>query len=259
MIKGDPNVANQAREILRLARAFERQGVLKAREIERLAEVVPFSSIRQTSGAAPVLGVWDETLEPIGFEPSGLFLVSGPPRSGKTTTTVSMLKSLDRVGHGGQRVLFAPARSDLLRTRDWDLAVSDPADIGAQATELAERLQRQDPELDKLTVVIQGLGEFVNGLADDGLNQILRACRSNDAFVIIEGEPIEFNGSYGLMGTVKLDRTGIVLQPDQLHGDTVLGTDFPRINRTEFPAGRGMYASAGRVYRVQVLDPSDHG
>jgi len=259
VIKGDPNVANQAREISRLARAFERQGVLKAREIERLAEVIPFSSIGQASGAAPVLGVWDETLEPLSFEPSGLFLVSGPPRSGKTTTTVSMLQSLDRVGHGGERVLFAPARSDLLGVRAWDTTVSDPAEIGAQATELAKRLQSQDSALDKLTVVIQGLGEFVNGLADDGLDQLLRACRSNGAFVIIEGEPIEFNGSYGLVGTVKLDRTGIVLQPDQAHGDTVLGTEFPRLTRTEFPAGRGMYASSGRVYRVQVLDASTHG
>lgn len=258
IIKGDPNVANQAREIGRLARSFERQGVSPAPEIARLAEVIPFSSVHQQPGE-PVLGVWDETLAPLTFDPTGLFLVSGPPRSGKTATVVSMLRSLEVVDRPGPRVLFCPSRSDLVAARHWDRVVSDPAEMSEVATELTEKLQQQDSSIEGGVIVIQAIGEIVGSVADDAVNGLLRAVRSSGAFAVLEGEPIEFNGSYGLMGTVKLDRTGIVLQPDHMHGDNIVGTDFPRVNRTEFVAGRGLYARAGRVYRVQVLDPSSHG
>ena len=258
IIKGDPNVANQAREVGRLARAFVRQGVAAAPDVERLAEVISFASIAQQPGE-PVLGVWDETLAALAFDPSGLFLVSGPPRSGKTTTTVSMLLSLDAAGLSGPRVLFSPSRSDLVGSRDWSHTASDPLEIASLAESLTERLRAEDPTMSGFVLVIQGVADIVNGPADDAVGNLLRAIRTSGAFAIIEGEPIEFNGSYGLIGVIKLDRTGIVLQPDQSHGDTILGTDFPRVSRTEFAAGRGLHARSGRIFRVQVLDSTRHG
>jgi S-DNA-T family DNA segregation ATPase FtsK/SpoIIIE len=70
--------------------------------------------------------------------------------------------------------------------------------------------------------------------------------------VIAEGEVPSFLGMYGLVGAIKSDRCGIVLQPDEINGDQALGTEFPRVKRIDFPQGRGLYAKSGRVMRVQV-------
>lgn len=254
ILRGDPNAANQAAEVAKLAEVMHRQGVSVAPEIERLSEDIPFASVSQHADHDPILGVWDETLEPISFEPSGLFLISGPPRSGKTSTVVSMLRSLDETGATGPRVLFSSARSELIGARQWSTQLSDQQDIAGYAESLTGQIKALDVSLDGLVVVIEGISEFVNGLADDHLSQLLRAMRSHQHLVLVEGEPVDFNGNYGLMGTVKLDRTGIVLQPDQANGDGILGTDFPRVSRIEFPPGRGLYARAGHVNRVQVLN-----
>ena len=54
------------------------------------------------------------------------------------------------------------------------------------------------------------------------------------------------------MGEIKSARRGILLQPEQMEGDLVLRTTFPRLARKDFPPGRGMYANRGALSRVQV-------
>jgi S-DNA-T family DNA segregation ATPase FtsK/SpoIIIE len=51
---------------------------------------------------------------------------------------------------------------------------------------------------------------------------------------------------------VKSGRRGFSLQPDQMEGDMLYKTTFPRAKRSEFPAGRGWLVEAGRVRKVQV-------
>jgi S-DNA-T family DNA segregation ATPase FtsK/SpoIIIE len=83
---------------------------------------------------------------------------------------------------------------------------------------------------------------------------MLKACRTYDHFVIAEGETSTMSG-WGLIQTVKLNKYGIVLQPDQMDGDTVFGVAFPRVSRADFPVGRGLHVRSGRVLRVQVAVP----
>ncbi|WP_431278135.1 hypothetical protein [Leifsonia poae] len=58
--------------------------------------------------------------------------------------------------------------------------------------------------------------------------------------------------SWPLLGEVKNGRRGILLQPDSMEGDLLLKTPLPRLNRSEFPPGRGMYIAKGKFARVQV-------
>ena len=50
---------------------------------------------------------------------------------------------------------------------------------------------------------------------------------------------------------VKFSRAGIALAPESNDGQ-IFRTAFPRVNRANFPAGRGLFVSGGRVTSVQI-------
>ena len=104
-------------------------------------------------------------------------------------------------------------------------------------------------------VVIESIGDLLNSDADLSLQDFMRACRSVGVFVIAEGETSSVTGSWPLLQAVKASRSGIVLQPDQMDGETLFKTPFPRTTRAEFPVGRGLMAYAGAVRKIQVALP----
>ena len=104
-------------------------------------------------------------------------------------------------------------------------------------------------------LVIEGVGELLNTDADLPTQDLLKACRASDQFVIAEGETSTLTGSWPLLQAVKVSRTGIALQPDQMDGDALFKTPFPRVARADFPQGRGLLATGGSARRVQVAVP----
>jgi S-DNA-T family DNA segregation ATPase FtsK/SpoIIIE len=87
------------------------------------------------------------------------------------------------------------------------------------------------------------------------LQDLIKACRANDQFVVAEGETSSLAGSWPLLQAVKVSRTGIALQPDQVDGDNLYKTSFPRVARANFPYGRGLFVQGGKWFRVQVALP----
>jgi S-DNA-T family DNA segregation ATPase FtsK/SpoIIIE len=72
--------------------------------------------------------------------------------------------------------------------------------------------------------------------------------------LIAENETSGWTGGWGaaLLNEVKAARRGLLLQPDETDGDSLLRTPLPRIGRNEYPPGRGVYVNRGKVYKVQV-------
>ena len=252
VLGGSPNMARQAAVVSRLAEAMGRADINVAPSIQRLPEFVPLMSLPSEVDGQPVLGIWDETLASIGFEPVGTFVVSGPPQSGKSAAVLSILASLSRTEFSeAEYVLFGPRRSALDSFGSFSRTLVSAEDGAEYANELVERLKAGGME-SGLVVVIEDLAEWAGSIADEALQSLVRMCRSEGNLVIAEGELSSFSGTYGLPGAVKSDRCGIVLQPDEINGDHVLGTEFPRVKRADFPQGRGLYAKSGRVMRVQM-------
>ena len=102
---------------------------------------------------------------------------------------------------------------------------------------------------------IESVGELLNSAADLAVQDLLKACRAQDRFVIAEGETSSLAGSWPLLQAVKASRYGIALQPEQIDGDSLYRTSFGRLNKAEFPPGRGLYVASGKTYRVQVALP----
>ena len=86
------------------------------------------------------------------------------------------------------------------------------------------------------------------------LLDLVRVCRAANVLLATDAETNTL-ASWPLQLAVKAPRHGIALQPDQMDGDNVFKTSFPRVARAEFPPGRGLYVRAGRVTRFQAALP----
>jgi S-DNA-T family DNA segregation ATPase FtsK/SpoIIIE len=254
IIGGDPNIARQAADIQDLAASMRRADIVTAPPVQRLPERVVASELPATVNGLPLLGVWDETLEPLGFETSGVFLVSGPPQSGRTTTVASLVSSLRRARPSTTFVYVGRRRSPLVGL-PWDASAFTPDDIDTLASEWAALIAADDPSAADVVVVIESVGDLLNSAADLSLQELLKACRAQDRFVIAEDETSTLGGSWPLLQGVKASRYGIALQPEQVDGDSLYKTSFGRLNKAEFPPGRGLFVTGGKTYRVQVALP----
>jgi S-DNA-T family DNA segregation ATPase FtsK/SpoIIIE len=102
---------------------------------------------------------------------------------------------------------------------------------------------------------VENIPDFLNGPADYVLQELLRVARTLDVPVLIDGENSGLNGSWPLLQAAKAGRQGLALQPDQMDGDSIFRTSFPRLTRTEFPPGRALFVRNGRAVKVQVAMP----
>ncbi len=253
VIGGERDVAEQAAAIDRLAASMRKAGVVAAPPIESLPERVALSVLPPTVDGAPTFGVWDETLGAIGVESTPSFLVAGAPQSGTSTAVATLITSIATARPETEFVLLGQRRSPLTNIVTWAALATGELDIAQLAERLTERLASVSGE--RVVVVVEAIGELLNTGADLPLQDLIRACRDAGAFVIAEGETGSLTGSWPLLQAIKVNRSGIVLQPDQIDGEALLKTPFPRTTRAEFPAGRGLMVQGGRVRKVQVALP----
>ncbi len=251
VLAGSMDATVQAAATLRLAESMRRSGVAEAPGVERLAEHVRLSDLPPQVGGRPTIGIADEGLVPFGLDPTGMFLIAGPARSGRSTALSTIVTSLSRFRPDMKYAYFGQRRSPLAG-RSWDRAAVGMQECVTQAQAMIDEASGDWTDASAWTVVIDGLGEFINSDADYPLQDLLRLCRSNGVFVIADGETTDVGGSWPLSQAVKAARHGLVLQPDQSDGDSLFRTSFARMSRADFPPGRGMYVKSGRAHRIQV-------
>lgn len=266
VLGGSRNVAVQANAIERLAARLRRESTTEAPEVKRLPEHVALdslpvaldhtgSAVAGGPDAEPVFAMDDETLGPVGFDPSTPMLIAGPAGSGRSSAVMTLVTAMRRARSDSRFVLLGQKRSPLSASSLWERSALGVEDVGRLAGELVTELEQSDGEAKNLVLVIEGIGEFLNTDADYTLVDLLKAARAEDVTVIAEGETPTLSGSWPLLAPIKSARHGIVLQPDQIDGDSLFNTSFGRVSRADFPPGRGMYVRSGRARRVQVGEP----
>jgi S-DNA-T family DNA segregation ATPase FtsK/SpoIIIE len=253
VLGGDASVAKQAAELAKLVRAMERAGVPVAPPVERLPERVPLSSFGLQPGDQPVIGMQDEGLSALPFDPSGVFLVTGPAQSGRTSTLATIVAALVATDPSVQLVLLGQRRSSLTSIAPWTRVALTVDDIEVAARELTEALREERMTPGRLVVVVEGVADVHASAAGDAVQELTKACREVDAFVVLEGESSTLSGWD--MQWARSGKYGVALQPEEDDGETLFGTPFPRSRRADFPVGRGYFIKSGRVSRVQVAMP----
>lgn len=207
-------------------------------------------------GGLPVLGMADHTLELLGFEPSGTFLLAGLPGSGRTTVLRSLAAALRRFRPDGDLFYVGQRRSPVHAHDVWTDVALSPDDTAALARRLLPVLGEPAPEgAAPVALVIESLPDLLGGPAEQPLTEAVKAARRNGHLVLAEAETSAWGSAWPLVAEVRNGRRGLVLQPDHMDGDALFRTAFPRMSRAEFPPGRGVYVESGRLHRVQVPMP----
>lgn len=251
VLGGIPDSVGQAAAVRAFGEAMRKAGTSIAPPIGSLSDSVPLNELPASVDGQPVLGIASRSLAPFGVEPRGSFVISGPPSSGRTTAMRTLALALQRWDPEIELHYFGTKRSELVTGVRWQV-MSFGDDSGPAATDLADRIARRSVDAPRIAVFIESPAEFANGPADAALQSLCKACLTEDQFLVVEGETSTLTGSYGLLGLVKTSRAGLALQPDQGDGQAVYRTDFPRIDRSEFPPGRALLVKLGRTEVVQT-------
>ncbi|RIJ77493.1 FHA domain-containing protein [Nakamurella silvestris] len=257
VLGGTANIAEQARAIDRLGERMRAAGREQAPPIKRLPNVVLAPTLPDSVAGLPVLGVADDTLEPVGFDPAGVFIVAGPPRSGRTTAVVGMVNAVNRWRTGVRYVYFAGRRSPVADLPVWQHTARNPDDAKALAIELHPDLLV--PPTDDgvgIVVVVEALSDYIGTPAEQPMTEMIRAIKRNGHFLIAEGDSSSWGSSWGLVTEVKSARRGISLQMDHIETEGLFRTPVGRVSRAELPAGRGTFVNLGTSRRVQLPTPS---
>jgi S-DNA-T family DNA segregation ATPase FtsK/SpoIIIE len=144
-------------------------------------------------------------------------------------------------------------RSPLSGLPLWEFTgtgVDECASVASKIKPLAEK-----PSADgapALVVVLESFPDFVTTAAETPLLDLVKLARRNGHLVIAEGETSAWSSPWPLIQEVRNGRVGLLLQPDQSDGDTILRTSLPRVRRTDLPPGRGFWVRGGRARKVQI-------
>jgi len=256
---GSPNLADQSRAIEQLAKTLRERGVLAAPGVARLEDDIPLAALPASTADALWLGVADDDLEPVAIEPTGAFLLMGPPSSGRSTALSALTTGLLASGAAARSYYVGSAKSPLRALGGWDAVATTPEAVAELARDVAELAKTPAGEGGRIAVVIEGISDFLSTPADGPLVELIKALKRGDHLVIAESETSTWSSSWPLLAEMKSSRRGFAIQPDQQEGDLVFRTSFPRAKRSEFPPGRGYLVQAGKVRRVQLARAAQGG
>jgi S-DNA-T family DNA segregation ATPase FtsK/SpoIIIE len=215
---------------------------------------VPLRQLPSTLDNLPVFGILAASLSPATFMPRGGFLVSGPPRSGRTSAVRTLAEALQRWNPAMPLHLFSPSRrSDLAGLTLWHTQILGLDEMAEQARKLAAHLRSSGPA----AVFVENVGEFAAFTMDsaiaDAVTELVRACMDEDGFVVGEGETSTLGSRTGPLEPLKRNRYGLALTPDSGDGDRVFTTEFPlKLPRADFPPGRALFVHSGQTPVVGV-------
>lgn len=248
---GTPNVAEQTKLLEQLAADLRAAGAREVAEIGALPTRLSPSELPDRVGEFPVLGIAEDTLAPRGFDPVGTFVVAGPPLSGKTTALKALVASLRRFDPEVKLFHFGGRRSQLADWADWTRSAVTPDDAKELAKELAD-IAGDETIPARLLIVVEDVPQFADTPAEREMKALFQAVNRSDHLLIGDADVTQVTSGFGFIGDFKAGRKGIILKPDAFDGDAVFKVPFPKVKRSDFPDGRGIFVQAGRQVTVQL-------
>lgn len=256
VLGGDGNVAVQARELEALAAAMRKAGIADAPPVQRLSDRVALAELGESSADATVIGLADDDLRPVAIEPRGAFVIAGPPGSGRTTALDTIATSVAAAG-GRRTVLLSARRSPLTRRSHWSIAADTPEALEKAVRTLIAEVDKG--AIPPTALFIENLADFSGNPVEYDLERVIKALIKAESFVVGEAETSTWSQAYTLGQPLRAGRRGLLVQPDDSDGDTLLNTSLGRIRRGTLPPGRGFLVERGRARKLHVAVAGEAG
>lgn len=251
VLTGTSNVAAQSKAMAELAEQLIARGAPEVEEIGALPTKVSVDRMPAQQDGFPVWGVAEDTLGPKGFDPFGTFVVAGPPQSGRTNAMKALIIAMEKFDPEVKLFHFGGRRSVLTDFRPWVRSATRDDDAKELATELAE-IVLDESVPGRIAIFLEDAPQFSDGGADRAIRGLLQAVNKSDHVLFGDGDISRMGSSAGVVGELKQGRQGIILKPDTHDGDSMFKVPFPRVKRTEYPTGRGIFVQAGRWITMQM-------
>ncbi len=249
----DASPPGQAKAIEQLAESVARFQRSRPEPVRRLPETIRVEELPKSVNGLPVLGVEDVSLAPFGFEPQGVLLVAGPPKSGVSSSMGWLAQSLQRTHPAVPRVLLSARGTPLSAMSLWTGQSSG-------VDRVQEYLQNQiKPYVEReandgkpgIAVFVEQVAEFAGSMCENVLIEIMKQARRNGHLFVGAGETASFNAFSSSLTELKSSRAGLLLAPETNDGD-LLKAQLPRVRSVDFPVGRGYWVRNGEVFKVQL-------
>ncbi|MCU6480117.1 FtsK/SpoIIIE domain-containing protein [Arthrobacter sp. A2-55] len=252
---GNANLALQARQVEKLAATLRRQGVGQAPRVESLPEMLDLNILPAGRPGEAVIGVDDYNLEPAGLAASGALMLTGPPGSGRTTALVTLAEALKRSTPGTRRVYLGSRKSAVATMPVWDEAFTTNRGV---EPELQRLIDLVESEAQEVALFIEGVTEFADSEVEMDLVNLIKASVKANRFVVGEAESSTWSSAWNISGLFKSGRRGLLMNPGDLEGDTLMSTPLGRMYNNKFIPGRGYIVGRGKVFKLQVATTMDH-
>jgi S-DNA-T family DNA segregation ATPase FtsK/SpoIIIE len=200
-----------------------------------------------------LLGAGGDDLTPqgldIGDEGPGL-TIAGPPRSGRSTTLVTMASSL--LSRGTPVLVLTPRRSPL-RSLAGQAGVIAVLDGDVKPDDVTEAVAGKD----RYVVVVDDAELLFNGPLSAPLEKILASGRDGEHGLIIAGATGDLTRAYsGFIKEALKSRCGVLVAVDSPNDGDLFGVRLPR-NAGPGPLGRGLLVRPGTTAPLQLARPDD--
>ncbi|MBK8758230.1 MAG: FHA domain-containing protein [Actinomycetales bacterium] len=257
ILGGDSGALSQDAAMSRLSDLVRAEGRAPAPPIQALPEDVNLIQLPRQLAGQPVIGIADDTLGPVTFEPQGPFVVAGGPQSGRSTALVTLVSAINRAMPEMRLVCLTARPSGVASEPLFHEVLVGVDAVKEAAARITAELERE-PQARSWALVVESLSDFLQTPADGPLVTLFKAARRTSQLIVAESETTTWSSSYGLYGELKAARTGLILQPEPLEADVIFKAGIPRLPRSEFPPGRGYLIKAGRAQRIQLARLTGH-
>jgi DNA segregation ATPase FtsK/SpoIIIE, S-DNA-T family len=254
VLGGDASVAVQARAVDALAAQLRDSGFAAPEPVASLSDHIALESLPATTATATAtIGVADETLAPIGLAPHGVFMVTGPPGSGRSSTLLTLALAVRRANPGVRIVHMAAGPSTIAGLPVWSDTAVGSSSVFDLANELMSGLTSGAGS--NLMVVIESLADFGGTEAESELARMVKTLGDASVLVVGESEVSSWGQAWLLAQPFKSARRGLLLAPSGVEADSLLSTPVGTIRRHDFPPGRGVLIEKGKGVWMQVAQP----
>ena len=241
---GSETSAEQAEQMKKLAAAARTWHIGAPVPIRRLEPIIELSSLKVDG--RPVIGVSNETLEPVTVPTAGVVLIGSAPRGGGTNTLTVLAQTSRDAMPGVELTLLSARPSQLGMSRMWQRTASGAAEVRSVISMLvAENSGRTR------AIFIEGAPDLASDGLHDELTALVAHCRASNSLLVAEGH-LDRWGAESRLKWVFKPATGILLLQSNDPQLSLIDSPPPPLGPSDQVPGRGYWVSNGPAEKIQV-------